>query len=100
MYSILTHPESSPRGEGGGGALPLLYPSHVGGAAPAQLRVSGSPVLWAPITWSTMRAKSLGTSLYDGDDTVVAQARVRWPWAAISKPPMTSPGGLWPLKGI
>ena len=35
-----------------------------------QLIVSGSEVLWAPITWSTVRSRSIGTSLYDGDQTV------------------------------
>ena len=34
------------------------------------LIVSGSPVLWAPVAWSTVRDRSIGTSVYDGDQTV------------------------------
>ena len=36
-----------------------------------KLVVSGSEVLWAPVVWSTVRSRSIGTSLYDGDETVV-----------------------------
>ena len=28
-------------------------------------------MLWAPVVWSTVRDRSIGTSLYDGDDTIV-----------------------------
>lgn len=53
--------------------------------------VSGSEVLWAPVTWSTMKREAIATSIYSQDDTVVAlhpvypadtelaQFSVRWP---------------------
>lgn len=53
--------------------------------------VSGSEVLWAPVTWSTMRDELIATSMYFQDDTVVAvhpvypadtelaQFSTRWP---------------------
>ena len=35
------------------------------------LAVSGSDVLWAPVTWSTVASSNLATSLYSLDETVV-----------------------------
>ena len=34
------------------------------------LEVSGSEVLWAPITWSTVHPRAIGTSNYDTDETI------------------------------
>jgi hypothetical protein len=60
------------------------------------LFVSGSNVLWAPVTWSTVRFNAIGTSYYDLDETHVTlqssvpggstsqEAMMAWPqpWVA------------------